>query len=95
MVCEFLTQVAIHDSDCFKPSYLSEQKDEGGEVEDVDHADQPVEEHGGTGGRVKTLLPVFQSRVKHLLQQTKDALCVCDFQHQKNKICFKEFVQQM
>lgn len=38
---------------------LSEQKDEGGEVEDVHHADQPVEEHGGTGGRVKTLLPVF------------------------------------
>lgn len=59
----------IHDYEKLQsPTDLPEQKDEGGEVEDVDHADQPVEEHGGSGGRVETLLPVFQSRVKHLLQ---------------------------
>ena len=53
------------------PCYLSKQKDERGKVEDVDHADQPVEEHRCTRSRVKTLLPVFQGGVKHFLQSTK------------------------
>lgn len=38
---------------------LSEQKDEGSEVKDVNHADQPVEEHRGAWSRVKTLLSVL------------------------------------
>ena len=49
-------------------AYLSEEQDERGEVEDVDHAHQPMEEHGGAGGGVKTLQTVLQSGIKHLLQ---------------------------
>lgn len=51
-------------------SDLSQQQDEGGKVKDVDHAHQPVEEHGGTRGRGEALLPVLQRGVKHLLQAT-------------------------
>lgn len=50
--------------------YLSQQQDEGGQVEDVDHAHQPVEEHGGPRRRGQALLPVLQGGVKHLLRAT-------------------------
>lgn len=47
--------------------YLSEQKDKGSKVEDVHHANQPVEEHGGARSRVEALLSVFKRGIKHLL----------------------------
>lgn len=34
--------------------YLSEQEDKGCKVEDVDHAYEPVQEHGGAWSRLKT-----------------------------------------
>ena len=37
---------------------LSEEDDEGGEVEDVDHADEPVDEDGGHRGGVVARLAI-------------------------------------
>lgn len=51
--------------------HLSEKKDEGGKVEDINHPDQPVQKQGGTRCRVKTLLPVFQCSIKHVLQNSQ------------------------
>lgn len=57
-----------------RAQHLSEEEDEGGEVEDVDHADQPVDEHGGAGGQVETGLAIFQRGVKHRLQGKQNGL---------------------
>lgn len=48
--------------------YLSQEQNEGGKVEDVDHAHQPVEEHASPRSRLEALRPVLQGGVKHLLR---------------------------
>lgn len=44
---------------------LAQQQDERGEVVDVDHADEPVDEHGGAGGQAEGGLAVAEGRVEH------------------------------
>ena len=51
------------------PEDLAKEEDEGGKVEDIDHADQPVDEHGGSRGCVEAVLPVLQRGVKHGLSK--------------------------
>ena len=51
------------------PEDLAEEEDEGRKVEDIDHADQPVDEHGGPWRRVETVLPVLQRGIKHGLSK--------------------------
>ena len=51
-----------------RPQHLAQQQDEGGEVEHVHHAHQPVDEHRRPGGLVKTALPVLEGGVEHRLK---------------------------
>lgn len=44
---------------------FSEEKDERGEVEHVHHPHQPVDEHGGPGSRMETVLSILECRIKH------------------------------
>ena len=51
-----------------RTQHLPQQEDEGGEVEDIDHAHQPVDEHGCARRQVETVFAILQCRVKHRLQ---------------------------
>ena len=51
-----------------RAQHLPQQEDEGGEVEDVDHSHQPVDEHGRPWRQVEAGLAVFQCGIKHRLQ---------------------------
>lgn len=50
---------------------LSQQEDERSKVEDINHSNKPVQEHGGARGRFKTQLSVFQGGIEHLLQDVE------------------------
>ena len=53
-----LAVVAPEEPEDAGPEDLPQEDDEGGEVEDVDHADQPVDEHGGPGRQCEARHPV-------------------------------------
>ena len=71
-----------------RTQHLPQQEDEGGEVEDVDHAHQPVDEHGRAGCQVETILAILQRRVKHRLQgKRREAVSDLKFQDACTFVC--------
>src|SRR6218665_1099351 len=54
---------------------LSKQQDKRSKVEDVDHTDQPMDEHGSARCHLEAVLTVLQGGVKHALAIIEKTHC--------------------
>ena len=68
-----------------RAQHLPEEQDEGGEVEDVHHADQPPDEDEGAWREVEALVTLLQSGVKHTLKATKQSFTLGMFRAEMRK----------
>ncbi len=60
-----------------RSQHFPEKEDEGCEVEDVNHAHQPVDKHGRTRCQAETRLSIFQAGIEHVLFDRKQIITKC------------------